>query len=145
MKTLIIITVLLCSYFSIAQKIDILEIDSLPGMSWSDSLAASPDTLNSNTLIYLNDMPMSSYTINFKFKYLGESRKIIQKAFTGDPHFISNYPREPLLKDSIYTFRVSFYNRSRPGKMNKTMGFLYTDGTRTFFRFKGNVIMPEEE
>lgn len=145
MKTILFLSIFLCSNFSRAQDIDIIEVDSLPGMTWSDTMRISQDTLYSLTSIYLNDMIDRSYTLKFKFKYLGESGKIIVRAFTGDPHYISRYPKEPLIKDSIYEFNVSFYNRGRLGPMYKRMGFNFSDGTKAFFNFRGNVVKVSEE
>lgn len=62
----------------------------------------------------------------------------IVRAFTGDPHFICNYPREPLQTDSVYTFTICMARRVGP--LNKTMGFNFSNGKRVFFRLKGNTV-----
>lgn len=72
------------------------------------------------------------------FKYIGDSLLIITRAWTGDPHFICSYPKEPLEKNKIYSFRICFHHRGRQGILNKKMGFNFSDGTRVSMLFKGN-------
>lgn len=63
----------------------------------------------------------------------------IYRAFTGDPHYIDNYPREVLKAGSIYSYSVRFHFQNRIGPYIKVMGFEFINGEFAFFTFKGNV------
>ena len=74
------------------------------------------------------------------FKYIGKEPLRITKAWTGDPHFICDYPKEDLIPDKVYSFNVCFSHKGREGIMNKQMGFDLSDGNRVFMRFTGEYV-----
>lgn len=74
------------------------------------------------------------------FKYLGSEPLRIVKAWTGDPHYICDYPKEELIPNKIYTFTICFSHKGREGIMNKQMGFDLSDGNRVFMRFTGEYV-----
>jgi hypothetical protein len=78
------------------------------------------------------------------FKYLGSEPLRIVKAWTGDPHYICDYPKEELIPNKIYAYTVCFSHKGRKGPMHKQMGFDLSDGNRVFMLFKGNY-KPEKE
>ena len=71
------------------------------------------------------------------FKYIGTEPIVINRAWTGDPHYICIYPEEPLIPNKIYSFTICFYHQNRLGKMTKTMGFDLSDGTQIYLTFTG--------
>lgn len=79
-----------------------------------------------------------------KFKYLGADTIYIRKAWTGDPHFICEYPQEPLITNKIYSFTVCFFHKGRQGTLYKHMGFNLSDGKKITFKFTG-VYLPIEK
>jgi hypothetical protein len=79
------------------------------------------------------------------FKYLGTDTIFIERSFTGDPHFICEYPREPLIPNKIYSFTVCFFHQERQGKLNKHMGFVLSDGNRITFKFTGTYLPIKDE
>ena len=94
------------------------------------------DSLSHN----LGDIPPINNKLVKFFKYIGEKPAYITRAWTGDPHFICEYPKEPLIKGKIYSFTVCFSNQGRVGSFNKVMGFNLSSGERIPFTFKGNVV-----
>lgn len=76
------------------------------------------------------------------FKVTGSSPVIIERAWTGDPHFICEYPKEPLFSGKVYWMTVCFAQQSRRGPFNKAMGFTLSDGQTITFVFTGEVV-PE--
>jgi len=74
------------------------------------------------------------------FKYIGTEPIIITRAWTGDPHYICEYPRESLIPNKIYSFTICFYHQDRQGKMTKVMGFDLSDGNRISFKFTGTYL-----
>lgn len=76
-----------------------------------------------------------------EFKYVGKKPVVITRSWTSDPHFICDYPKEPLMPGKTYSFTVCFVNRCGP--LNKTMGIDLSDGSTIPFRFKGSVPCPE--
>lgn len=74
------------------------------------------------------------------FKYIGTEPIIISGAWTGDPHFICEYPREPLIPNKIYSFTICFYHQDRQGKMTKVMGFDLSDGNKILFKCTGTYL-----
>lgn len=74
------------------------------------------------------------------FKYLGTDSIYITKAWTGDPHFICEYPHEILIPNKIYSFTTCFWHEGRKGKMTKVMGFDLSDGNRISFTFTGTYL-----
>lgn len=75
------------------------------------------------------------------FKYIGKEPGVIVRTWTGDPHYICNYPQEPLFYGKIYAITICFSDRK--GGMNKLMGFNLSDGQVIKFNFKGEVLWPE--
>ena len=71
------------------------------------------------------------------FKYVGTDTIFIARAWTGDPHYICEYPNEPLVPDTIYSYTICFWHKGRQGRMNKRMGFLLSNGNRIILKFKG--------
>jgi len=88
----------------------------------------------------LGDIPAINNKLVKWFKYIGKEPVIIVKAWTNDPHFICEYPNEPLINGNIYSFTVCFSNHGRVGRLDKLMGFYLSSGERISFRFKANVI-----
>jgi hypothetical protein len=78
------------------------------------------------------------------FKYLGTDTIFIKRTWTGDPHFICEYPREQLIPNKIYSFTVCFYHE-RQGKLNKHMGFELSDGNSITFKFTGTYLPIKDE
>jgi len=74
------------------------------------------------------------------FKYIGTEPIIITRAWTGDPHFICEYPREPLIPNKFYSFTICFWHQGRQGKMSKLMGFYLSDGNRITLKFTGTYL-----
>ena len=71
------------------------------------------------------------------FKYIGTVPLKIVRAWTGDPHFICNFPKEELIPNKVYTYTICFSHKGRAGNMHKQMGFDLSDGNRVFMLFKG--------
>jgi hypothetical protein len=94
------------------------------------------DSLSHN----LGDIPAVNNKLVKYFKYIGKESVCIVKAWTSDPHFICEYPNEPLVIGKIYSFSVCFSNNGRVGHFNKVMGFDLSSGERISFRFKANVV-----
>ncbi|WP_306642074.1 hypothetical protein [Sanyastnella coralliicola] len=94
----------------------------------------------------LGDVPAIQTRSKHYFKYIGESDSVfITKAMTNDPHFICGYPKGPLVKDSIYEFKICWYHKGREGlPFNKMMGFRLSNGDNVPWRFKGRVEEEEE-
>jgi len=74
------------------------------------------------------------------FKYLGSDTVFILKAWTTDPHYICDYPKTRLIPNQIYSFKVCFYHQSHGGSMNKSMGFIISNGQNILMRFKGRYV-----
>jgi hypothetical protein len=74
------------------------------------------------------------------FKYIGTAPIVITKARTGDPHFICEYPREPLIPNKIYSFTICFWHQDRQGIIIKEMGFDLSDGNRISLKFTGTYL-----
>lgn len=72
------------------------------------------------------------------FMYFGNEPMLISRAWTGDPHFICDYPKEPLEKGKLYSFTICFYHQGRGGILKKRMGFTLMNGNRITMNFKGN-------
>jgi len=77
------------------------------------------------------------------FKYIGNDTVSIVRTWTGDPHFICEYPHEPLIKNQIYSIEICFSFTGNKGTFNKTMGFNLTNGDIIIFRFKGEIVPTE--
>ena len=78
------------------------------------------------------------------FKYIGTKPILITKVWTSDPHFICDFPNEPLVPNKIYSFTVCFCHQGRQGNMTKVMGFELSDGNRISFQFTGKYIPLEK-
>jgi len=74
------------------------------------------------------------------FKYIGTEPIFITRAWTGDPHFICEYPKDQLIPTKIYSFTVCFWHKDRQGSMTKMMGFDLSDGNRISFKFYGTYL-----
>ena len=85
------------------------------------------------------NMPERQMTVTKKFKYLGHDEIRIDGAWTGDPFFICDYPKEFLKKGKIYTFNICFYFKNRKGPFKREMGFDLSNKKRISFTFRGNV------
>jgi hypothetical protein len=83
--------------------------------------------------------PRNGYLIK-KIKIVGNEPVVISSPWTSDPHFICDYPREPMLPSRIYFFKVCFYFEGRGGYLfNKMMGFELSNGQRISFQFRGRI------
>ncbi|MDD3685763.1 MAG: WG repeat-containing protein [Bacteroidales bacterium] len=85
----------------------------------------------------LGFVPQTTGKLYKYFKYVGDEDVIITRAWTGDPHFICDYPQEKLKKNEIYHFTVCFTFIKRPGRFKKMMGFELSNGERISFTFSG--------
>jgi hypothetical protein len=74
------------------------------------------------------------------FKYVGTDPVLITRAWSGDPHYICDYPREPLVPNKIYSYTICFWHKGRQGKLNKLMGFNLSDGNSIVLRFTGEYV-----
>lgn len=79
------------------------------------------------------------------FKYTGVEDVYIRKPFTSDPHFICEYPKEPLVSGKIYSFEVCFTHINRLGCFNKSMGFILSNDSVIIFRFTGEVTSSDKD
>jgi hypothetical protein len=79
------------------------------------------------------------------FKYVGNDRDpvFISRTWTGDPYYISQYPKGILKKGEIYSITINFCFSGRPAKFEKAMGFYLSNGENIKFIFKGNVVKNE--
>lgn len=93
----------------------------------------------------LGEIPDTNNKIVKYFKYIGSEPVFIQRTFTGDPHFICRWPREPLMPGQIYSFTVCFWHKHRRGHFKKRMGFILSNNERISFIFKGRVYQSPEE
>lgn len=76
-----------------------------------------------------------------RIKYIGEDTIWIQKAWTGDPHFICDWPKEPLRPNKVYEIKICFFHKGRRGRLSKKMGLLLSNGERITFHFTGRYVM----
>ena len=79
------------------------------------------------------------------FKYIGKDTIVITRTWTGDPHFICEYPREALIPNKIYSIKICFWHEGKQGKMHKSMGFGLSDGNRVVLRFLGDYLPIDED
>jgi hypothetical protein len=135
MKKIILLVLLLNSIVMLyGQKTTTLNPNSIV---FKDTLfTIVTDSLSHN----LGDIPPFNNKLVKYFKYIGSESVYITRAWTGDPHFICEYPTSPLIKGEIYSFTVCFSNQGRVGHFNKVMGFNLSSGERISFTFKGNVV-----
>jgi hypothetical protein len=73
-----------------------------------------------------------------KFIYIGDTPVFIVGQKSGDPHFICEYPKEPMVKGKIYSFTVCFWFEGGVGVFDKLMSLELSDGRSIFFKFKGH-------
>ena len=85
----------------------------------------------------------STYLIKH-FKYIGKDTVWITNAFTNDPHYICQWPKEMLIPGKVYAFKVCFTFQGRPGSFNKVMGFHLSNGISITYRVEGRVLMKNE-
>ena len=111
-------------------------VDSIPTVFKDTVYNLAFDSLKHNCG-QINPEADSKYLVKH-FKYIGKEPLRIIKAWTGDPHFICDYPKEDLIPDKVYSFKVCFSHKGREGKMHKQMGFDLSDGNRVFMLFTGN-------
>jgi len=100
-------------------------------------------TLNFVTDSFVQDLgfvPQTYAKMTKYFKYIGKEDIFIVKSWTGDPHFIYEYPSEVLIPGKIYSFEIYFTQIERQGRFNKAMGFRLSNDSTIVFRFKGTVI-----
>lgn len=74
-----------------------------------------------------------------KMKNIGDHPIIISSVFTSDPHFICDYPLEPLLPGKTYEYKVCFTFPVIRGmqRWNKDMGFILSNGEIIHLKFNG--------
>lgn len=75
-----------------------------------------------------------------RFKYLGDSPALITRVRTSDPHFISDYPHEPLVKDKIYEYTISFTFSNYQRLFRKAMAFEINGNKEIAFEVTGNAV-----
>ena len=91
----------------------------------------------------LGNIPLVNNKLTKPFIYTGTDTLFIIRPWTGDPHYICEYPEGPIVKGNIYLFTICFWNEGRPGLFHKTMGFELSNGKMIAFIFKGNVLKKE--
>jgi Family of unknown function (DUF6370) len=106
----------------------------------SDSIVFS-DTLHSIAIDSFNHnmgnvTPATRRLVKY-FKYIGKEPIEIQSIWAGEPHFICEYPKEPLMPEQIYSITICFWFHSSPSNFSKAMGFIMNNGERISFHFKG--------
>jgi hypothetical protein len=87
----------------------------------------------------LGNIPMVNSQMVKYFKYTGKRPIKIIRTWTGDPHYICDYPKGLLHPRKTYSFTVCFYHFNHPGVFNTDMGFILSDGENITFRFRGYV------
>lgn len=91
---------------------------------------------SSTTRLYA--MQKGQYRLVKYFKYVGDSAVVITKAWTNDPHYICDYPTEPLIPGKVYAFSTCF--SFFPGQFQKRMGFNLSNGEVITLIYKGSVL-----
>lgn len=76
------------------------------------------------------------------FKYIGTDTVYVVQTWTGDPHYICDYPQMKLEPGKVYTITACFHHRGRKGPFDKRMGLIFNNGQRLDFHFTGEVV-PE--
>lgn len=74
------------------------------------------------------------------FRYIGNKTVLITRTWTGDPHFICEFPKTELIKDSTYYLKICFAFEGKQGVFKKDMGFNLTNGESVTFTFSGSVL-----
>lgn len=133
-----IIFILLAPFNAASQQISYTEVESIP--VFRDTVG--PLAFDS----IFHRMVTISQPVNFhiekKLKNIGKVPVIISSTFTSDPHFICDYPREPILPGRTYSFKVCFTFPSIRQKYHwqKIMGFVLSDSTIIQLHFEGEVV-----
>ncbi len=84
-----------------------------------------------------------NFSIVKHFKNIGHHPVFIESTYTTDPHFICNYPQEPIMPGKTYAFKICFTFGSGSAfnyHWRKTMGFVLSDSTRIPLQFEGEVM-----
>lgn len=113
-------------------------------MEIEDIFIITPDTSENYITINLGKIESDIKYINCRFKYAGDDEvAVISRSFTNDPHYICNYPKGIIYKDSVYQFRICM--SPRIGIINKNMGFLFHENERVIFKLKGEYISRNDD
>jgi len=90
-------------------------------------------------IIELDTFDTDTFNTRMKryFKFIRKEPLVITRAFTSDPHFICNYPKEPLVPGGIYSYSICFYVKGSRGRMHKVMGFDLSDKSKSYIRITG--------
>lgn len=91
----------------------------------------------------LGDIPMVNNKLVKYFNYTGPDTLFILRTWTGDPHYICDHPKGPIVKGKDYSITVCFWNEGRTGLFHQTMGFELSNGKSIVFVFKGRVLKKE--
>lgn len=92
----------------------------------------------------LGEIPMNNNKLTKYFKYIGKVPSTITRTWTGDPHFICDYPHEPLIPGKIYSLTICFWNEGRTGFFETVMGFDLSNGEHISFQFRGTVLPRDQ-
>ncbi|MFM2269245.1 MAG: hypothetical protein RL757_2686 [Bacteroidota bacterium] len=85
------------------------------------------------------NVPPINQRLTKYLKYIGHDTIIIVRAWTGDPHFICDYPRTPLTHGTVFPITFCFYFQSRSHLFRKVMGINLSNGNVISFKFQGNI------
>ena len=77
------------------------------------------------------------------FKYIGKDTIFIKKQISGDPHFICDFPKEPIIPQRVYSFSICFWHKNQRGYLNKTMCLDFSNEKSVCFYFKGRYLYQE--
>ena len=124
-KLLFFICLSFVSHFCLAQTDPMGVVKDLEGIHFRDTIAMM---VFDSTTTRMYGWPSKDVRMVKYFKYIGDEPIIIVQAYTGDPHFICDFPREPLIKDHIYSFKICFSFHSRGGPFHKQMGLVIVTG-----------------
>ena len=72
------------------------------------------------------------------FKYIGNDKVFIEAATTQDPHYICEYPNEPLEKEKIYYLKICFAFGSI-GSFQKRMYLHLSNGKLITLTYQGEI------
>ena len=100
------------------------------------------DTSNS-FILELGEVPDIDTVVKVRFKYKGEDAVLIEKSWTGDPHYICHYPKTPLRNKKIYSISICCTFKNRNGLFSKVMGLYLSNGEVLSFTVKG-IITPRK-
>ncbi len=133
MRSVLIIGVFIsCAYFTRAQSSSTMPLNPV----FRDTIADFVfDSLN-NDLGEVEPVNINNRRTK-RFIYLGEEPVSIVDQQSGDPHFICDYPIEPLKKGIVYSITICFWFQNGQGRFNKTMALRLSNGRLLFFTYKG--------